>query len=155
MTFLVVFLAMILVVGLMAPPPLFGAICVHLIRHPDLQDYLRTHPDRIPALSNDPRFLTGIVPAGNGVYGQVSRSVSFEIGDSVDIVLTQGNGEQINGYQVIQQISERSNGAWRPSPGSVYPTIQQLEDAFGLLRVEPAAVVGQLDARHRRQAHPS
>jgi cytochrome P450 len=39
----------VLVVGLMAPPPLFGAICVHLIRHPDLQDYLRTHPERIPA----------------------------------------------------------------------------------------------------------
>ncbi|WP_243060460.1 PadR family transcriptional regulator [Nocardioides sp. SR21] len=40
----------------------------------------------------------------------------------------QSNGEQINGYQVIQQIAERSNGSWRPSPGSVYPTIQQLED---------------------------
>lgn len=39
----------VLVVGLMAPPPLFGAICVHLIRHPDLQDYLRIHPERIPA----------------------------------------------------------------------------------------------------------
>ena len=39
----------VLVVGLMAPPPLFGAICIHLVRHPDLQDYLRTHPDRIPA----------------------------------------------------------------------------------------------------------
>jgi cytochrome P450 len=39
----------VLVVGLMAPPPLFGAICVHLIRHPDLQDYLRAHPERIPA----------------------------------------------------------------------------------------------------------
>ena len=37
-------------------------------------------------------------------------------------------GEPINGYQVIQQIAERSNGAWRPSPGSVYPTIQQLQD---------------------------
>ena len=37
-------------------------------------------------------------------------------------------GEEVNGYQVIQQISERSNGAWRPSPGSVYPTIQQLQD---------------------------
>jgi DNA-binding PadR family transcriptional regulator len=37
-------------------------------------------------------------------------------------------GEPINGYQVIQQITERSQGAWRPSPGSVYPTIQQLED---------------------------
>lgn len=36
--------------------------------------------------------------------------------------------EPINGYQVIQQIAERSEGAWRPSPGSVYPTIQQLQD---------------------------
>ena len=36
--------------------------------------------------------------------------------------------EPINGYQVIQEISERSNGEWRPSPGSVYPTIQQLQD---------------------------
>lgn len=34
----------------------------------------------------------------------------------------------LNGYQVIQQISERTNGAWRASPGSVYPTMQQLED---------------------------
>jgi DNA-binding PadR family transcriptional regulator len=36
--------------------------------------------------------------------------------------------EPRNGYQVIQQIAERSGGAWRPSPGSVYPTISQLED---------------------------
>src|SRR5690606_20756346 len=36
--------------------------------------------------------------------------------------------EPINGYQVIQQIAELSNGEWRPSPGSVYPTIQQLQD---------------------------
>lgn len=36
--------------------------------------------------------------------------------------------EPVNGYQVIQQIAERSDGAWRPSPGSVYPTIQQLQD---------------------------
>jgi DNA-binding PadR family transcriptional regulator len=35
---------------------------------------------------------------------------------------------ELNGYQVIQQIAERSQGAWRPSPGSVYPTIAQLED---------------------------
>lgn len=39
----------VLVVGLMAPPPLFGAIVIHLIRHPDLQDYLRQNPARIPA----------------------------------------------------------------------------------------------------------
>nr|WP_283773458.1 cytochrome P450 [Altererythrobacter sp. KTW20L] len=33
----------------MAPPPLFGAIVIHLIRHPDLQQYLRENPARIPA----------------------------------------------------------------------------------------------------------
>jgi DNA-binding PadR family transcriptional regulator len=46
-----------------------------------------------------------------------------------------GDGEPVNGYQVIQQITERSGGAWRPSPGSVYPTIQQLEDE-GLVEVD-------------------
>jgi cytochrome P450 len=39
----------VLVVGLMAPPPLFGSIVIHLIRHPDLQDFLRQNPARIPA----------------------------------------------------------------------------------------------------------
>jgi len=34
----------------------------------------------------------------------------------------------MNGYQIIQQIAERSHGGWKPSPGSVYPTVQQLED---------------------------
>jgi DNA-binding PadR family transcriptional regulator len=33
-----------------------------------------------------------------------------------------------NGYQIIQDISERSSGLWKPSPGSVYPALQQLED---------------------------
>nr|WP_246080856.1 PadR family transcriptional regulator [Nonomuraea mesophila] len=33
-----------------------------------------------------------------------------------------------NGYQMIQDIEERSHGVWRPSPGSVYPALQQLED---------------------------
>jgi DNA-binding PadR family transcriptional regulator len=47
----------------------------------------------------------------------------------------EANGEQVNGYQVIQQISERSDGSWRPSPGSVYPTIQQLQDE-GLIETD-------------------
>lgn len=42
--------------------------------------------------------------------------------------------EPMNGYRVIQQIAERSGGAWKPSPGSVYPTLQQLEDE-GLVQV--------------------
>ena len=39
-----------------------------------------------------------------------------------------------NGYQLMQEIEERSEGAWRPSPGSMYPALQQLEDE-GLVRV--------------------
>ncbi|MDT5011749.1 MAG: hypothetical protein QOH57_3366 [Mycobacterium sp.] len=34
----------------------------------------------------------------------------------------------MHGYEMIQQISDRSNGLWRPSPGSVYPTLQLLVD---------------------------
>ncbi len=44
--------------------------------------------------------------------------------------------EPVNGYQVIQQIAERTDGAWKPSPGSVYPTIAQLQDE-GLVEDAP------------------
>jgi DNA-binding PadR family transcriptional regulator len=44
--------------------------------------------------------------------------------------------EPMNGYQVIQQIAERTDGVWKPSPGSVYPTIAQLEDE-GLVEDAP------------------
>ena len=36
--------------------------------------------------------------------------------------------EPMHGYQIIQELTDRTGGAWRPSPGSVYPTLQQLED---------------------------
>jgi DNA-binding PadR family transcriptional regulator len=36
--------------------------------------------------------------------------------------------EPLNGYQLMQAIEERSRGRWRPSPGSIYPTLSQLED---------------------------
>lgn len=34
----------------------------------------------------------------------------------------------MHGYQIIHEIEERSGGAWKPSPGSVYPTLQLLAD---------------------------
>jgi DNA-binding PadR family transcriptional regulator len=40
-----------------------------------------------------------------------------------------------HGYQIIQQVSERSAGRWQPSPGSVYPALQLLEDE-GLVTAE-------------------
>ena len=42
--------------------------------------------------------------------------------------------EPRNGYQLMQEIEQRSEGAWRPSPGSVYPALALLEDE-GLVRV--------------------
>jgi DNA-binding PadR family transcriptional regulator len=45
-----------------------------------------------------------------------------------------------HGYQIIQDVGERSGGVWRPSPGSVYPALQLLEDE-GLIRAE------QVDSR--------
>jgi DNA-binding PadR family transcriptional regulator len=39
----------------------------------------------------------------------------------------------LNGYQLMQGLEERSDGRWRPSPGSVYPALSQLEDE-GLIR---------------------
>jgi DNA-binding PadR family transcriptional regulator len=52
-------------------------------------------------------------------------------------------GEQSwNGYQFIQTIAERTDGVWRPSAGSVYPALQQLEDE-GLIET----ATGQDDRR--------
>lgn len=44
--------------------------------------------------------------------------------------LSEGPG---HGYDVMQTLEEKTGGAWRPSPGSVYPTLQLLEDE-GLVR---------------------
>lgn len=36
--------------------------------------------------------------------------------------------QPMNGYQIIQTLADRTDGVWRPSPGSVYPVLSQLED---------------------------
>lgn len=36
--------------------------------------------------------------------------------------------EPMHGYQIMQELAERTGGVWSPSPGSIYPTLQQLED---------------------------
>jgi DNA-binding PadR family transcriptional regulator len=49
-------------------------------------------------------------------------------GDVRNAVLTLLAERPMHGYEIIQEITERSNGLWRPSPGSVYPTLQLLAD---------------------------
>ncbi|MFM6852000.1 MAG: PadR family transcriptional regulator [Terrabacter sp.] len=61
-------------------------------------------------------------------FGGQRRGPRARRGDVRAAILDVLAGDEMNGYQLIQQISERTGGAWKPSPGSVYPTVQQLED---------------------------
>lgn len=54
-------------------------------------------------------------------------------GDIRSAILTALGDGPANGYEVMGRLEERSGGIWRPSPGSVYPTLQMLEDE-GLVR---------------------
>ena len=67
-----------------------------------------------------------------GLFGlagqQQSRGPRVRRGDVRAAILDVLSVQPMNGYQIIQQIADRSGGAWKPSPGSVYPTLQQLED---------------------------
>ena len=43
--------------------------------------------------------------------------------------------ESMHGYQLMQTIAERTDGAWSPSPGAIYPPLNQLEDE-GLVHID-------------------
>jgi DNA-binding PadR family transcriptional regulator len=67
---------------------------------------------------------------GGGRGGGGRRARRGDIRTAALLLLAE---EPRNGYQIMQEIEERSDGVWRPSPGSVYPALQQLEDE-GLIR---------------------
>jgi DNA-binding PadR family transcriptional regulator len=56
-------------------------------------------------------------------------------GDVRTAVLTLLAEKPMHGYQIISEIAERSGGTWKPSAGSVYPTLQLLADE-GLITAE-------------------
>ena len=49
-------------------------------------------------------------------------------GDVRVAVLLLLSEEIMHGYQLMQTIAERTAGAWKPSPGAIYPVLSQLED---------------------------
>lgn len=49
-------------------------------------------------------------------------------GDVRAAVLALLTERPMHGYEMIQELDNRTGGIWRPSPGSVYPTLQLLED---------------------------
>jgi DNA-binding PadR family transcriptional regulator len=66
-------------------------------------------------------------------FGRGPRARKGDVRSVILDVLAEGG--QWNGYQLIQVIAERTQGVWRPSAGSVYPALQQLEDE-GLIAPE-------------------
>ena len=69
-------------------------------------------------------------PFGGPPFGGGRRAGRGDIRAAILALLSE---RPMHGYQVIQELEQRSHGHWHPSPGSVYPTLQQLEDE-GLVR---------------------
>ena len=77
-------------------------------------------------------FARGGFAAGGGPYWRARKARRGDIRTAALLLLAE---EPRNGYQIMQEVEERSGGVWRPSPGSVYPALAQLEDE-GLIRSE-------------------
>jgi len=88
--------------------------------------------------SFDPRMFGmrgGFGPFGFGGPGRGRRARRGDVRAAALLLLEE---EPRNGYQLMQEIEERSGGVWRPSPGSIYPALSQLEDE-GLVRSNDSA----------------
>src|SRR3954469_24296918 len=62
---------------------------------------------------------------GLGSRPDMRRMRRGDIRTAILAVLVEKPG---HGYEIIQAVEERSGGGWRPSAGSIYPTLQLLED---------------------------
>lgn len=70
---------------------------------------------------------------GRHPFGRGPRARKGDVRAAILDLLAEGG--HWNGYQLIQEIAGRTSGVWRPSAGSVYPALQQLEDE-GLIAPE-------------------
>lgn len=71
-------------------------------------------------------------PFGGNPFTRRPRARRGDVRAAILVLLLE---QPLNGYQVMQELEQRSQGAWRPSPGSVYPALQQLQDER-LIRAE-------------------
>jgi DNA-binding PadR family transcriptional regulator len=62
---------------------------------------------------------------GGAMFGRGPRAGRGDVRAAILALLAE---EPMHGYQIITELTDRSGGVWRPSPGSVYPTLQALED---------------------------
>jgi DNA-binding PadR family transcriptional regulator len=70
------------------------------------------------------------MPPHWGFGGRFGRTQMMQArrGDMRGIILNALKTRPMHGYEVIRHLEEQSHGMWRPSPGSVYPTLQLLEE---------------------------
>jgi DNA-binding PadR family transcriptional regulator len=80
-----------------------------------------------PGGPGDDRGGRGFGPFGPGGFG-FRRGPRARRGDIRAAILALLREEPRNGYQIMQELKQRSQGIWNPSPGSVYPALQLLED---------------------------
>ena len=80
----------------------------------------------MPAPSNYGFDLREAVDGLREAFGP--RAGRMGRGDIRTAILVELAEEPMHGYQLIQAIETRSGGTWKPSPGSVYPTLQLLTD---------------------------
>lgn len=100
---------------------------------PDMVERLRHGGfGRVPGFPPPPGFGPGGPGPGLGGPGGPGRGRhrgrGARRGDVRAAVLALLTERPMHGYELIQQIEERSGGVWRPSPGSIYPTLQLLAD---------------------------
>ncbi len=81
-------------------------------------------PGFAPEFGPEAHFGRGRGRGGRGRRGDVRAAILLLL-----------EGDDMHGYELIQQIKQRSNGVWKPSPGSIYPALAQLEDE-GLVLIE-------------------
>ena len=74
-------------------------------------------------------------PPFGGFPWNLLRRARAKRGDVRAAILSLLAERPLNGYQIMQELEQRSRGSWRPSPGAVYPALQLLEDE-GLVRAE-------------------
>lgn len=70
----------------------------------------------------------GFVWAGPGTRGRGRRRHWFEAGDMKYVILKLLKDKPRHGYEVMKELEEQLHGCYSPSPGTVYPTLQWLED---------------------------
>ena len=106
----------------------------HFMRGGDPRQRKLEHLERLPAMRHlgEP-FGGGPMWGRGGPFGSGRGRGRKRRGDVRAALLLLLAEEARNGYQLMQTIEERSGGRWRPSPGSVYPALAQLEDE-GLVR---------------------